>query len=303
MGGLRYKEAGLAATALLLTDPALASVRTSVRARRSRGPCRERGLVLPVDRPGTSGCLGRHRGLARPPHNTARQPGVPRRRRSRRRGLRPAVSEWARVVARTACRGLRRPRVWFGSVRSSVVCFSRVLPYACPRSGVHEGGGVAARVPVVVDRVGRGSRGGSGGRKGAVEGGEGCRVAVRRDPWPAALLRPCVRRGRRGCQDRTRCGWFSGACSVASRRGVVRTCGRENRTAPGPWPPCGAGGAGCGWETGEVGWTAGQRAWGKIRPSSSPRRSCRSGRCSPAPSGRWPGRSSPWRPRGPSGCR
>lgn len=41
----------------------------------------------------------------------------------------------------------------------------------------------------------------------------------------------------------------------------------------------------------------------KVRPSWSPRRSCRSGRCSPGPSGRWPGPWSPWRPTGPSGCR
>lgn len=41
----------------------------------------------------------------------------------------------------------------------------------------------------------------------------------------------------------------------------------------------------------------------EVRPSWSPRRSCRSGRCSPGPSGRWPGPWSPWRPTGPSGCR
>ncbi len=40
-----------------------------------------------------------------------------------------------------------------------------------------------------------------------------------------------------------------------------------------------------------------------VRPSWSPRRSCRSGRCSPAPSGRSPGRWSPWRRRAPSGRR
>ncbi|MYR30658.1 hypothetical protein GTW68_31490 [Streptomyces sp. SID4945] len=37
----------------------------------------------------------------------------------------------------------------------------------------------------------------------------------------------------------------------------------------------------------------------ELRPSWSPRRSCRSGRSGRAPSGRWQGRSSPWRPRGP----
>lgn len=44
------------------------------------------------------------------------------------------------------------------------------------------------------------------------------------------------------------------------------------------------------------------RNW-KVRPSSSPRRSCRSGRCSPEPSGPSPGPWRPWRPTGPSGRR
>lgn len=70
--------------------------------------------------------------------------------------------------------------------------------------------------------------------------------------------------------------------------------GEEDRTRSAMDAVLGGLRTGCG-QVGDVtSEIAGQVAQPEIKPSWSPRRSCRSGRCSPAPSGPWPGPSSPW---------